>query len=182
MDDPSKPKPIWNTPLANLAKVLLLLIVLLLVVVFTSNAIVADDWTWYSHDFTALPARILVYHNGQMNELMRGRPGFDALAEAVRASLASGVQQQSNTGLSDQSLLEARQRFVTVEAYFDQPVQVHAGFFTGRPTQMLFPITGRHSDWPIVFLGTDGGYEPNAPVLLTKDPLLHALRTLGYIP
>ncbi len=54
---------------------------------------------------------------------------------------------------------------LTVEAFFSQPVKLHAAFNTGMPDQMLFPITGRHSDQPIVFLGRNGQYMANGPIL-----------------
>lgn len=182
MYDPSKPIPFWNSPLGNLAKLAILLVALTVVIIVVSTALITDDWAWLSHDFTALPSRILIYRDGQITELISGRPGFDSLARAVRDSLATGVAQQSSTGLSDTSLQEARQRYTTVEAFFDEQVKVHAGFYTGHPTQMLFPITGRHSEWPIVFLGNGGAYEANAPVLNSNAPLLQALRALGYLP
>jgi hypothetical protein len=44
---------------------------------------------------------------------------------------------------------------------------------------MLFPITGRHSDQPIVFLGSNGQYLSNAPVLNSVQPLRDALQSTG---
>ena len=70
--------------------------------------------------------------------------------------------------------------YVTLEAFFPQPVKLHAWFNTDNPTQMLFPITGRHSDRPMVFLGVKGMYLAKAPILSTKQPLLDILSELGY--
>lgn len=175
-----KLKVVWNDPLTNLAKFIVIFALLVLGVIFFNNAMNAHDLEWYKTDFTDLPSRIDIYNTGQTTELLPGQPGYDPLAEAVRASLAQGVSQQSNIGLSDVSLDEARTRYVSVEVFFAQPVKLHAGFFTGNPTQMLFPITGRHSDQPIVFLAENGNFLTNAPLLKTKDPVLQALKSLGY--
>ena len=64
----------------------------------------------------------------------------------MRASLAQGVARQSGIGLSEGSLQDAYNQYVTVEVFFDRPVKLHAWFNTDSPTQMLFPITGRHSE------------------------------------
>ncbi len=71
-------------------------------------------------------------------------------------------------------------RLRTVEAFFAVPMKLHAPFYIGYPTQMLFPITGRHSDYTIVFLSAGDAYWVNAPLLKTTQPLLDALKALGY--
>jgi hypothetical protein len=172
---------IFNAPLANLFKTILIIAALIGIIIFISNAGAARDWEWYSTGFNDLPNRIVIYSAGQQTELKPGDPGFDSLAEAVRASLNSGVAANSGTGLSPVSLDEAYNRYISLEVFFDRPVKLHAWFFTGNPTQMLFPLTGRHSDWPIVFMGQDGAYLSGAPVLKTKDPILQVLRELGYL-
>jgi len=178
---PSKFQVIWNDPLTNLVKFIFVFAGLVLVLIFFSNVSTSHDLEWYKTGFDALPYRIIVYNAGQTTTLEAGQPGFDKLAEGIRASLAEGVKEQSNTGLSDDSLKEARNRYESVEAIYPDPVKLHAWFFTGNPTQMLFPITGRHSEIPIVFLAEPKGYLTNAPILKTNAPLLKALKDLGYV-
>jgi hypothetical protein len=178
---PSKWQVIWNDPLTNLVKFIFVFAGLVCVLIYFSNASTSHDLEWYKTGFEALPYRILVYQAGKVTTLEAGAPGFAELAEGVRASLAGGVKEQSNTGLSDASLDEARNRYESVEVIYPDPVKLHAWFFTGNPTQMLFPITGRHSEIPIVFLAEAKGYLTNAPILKTNAPLLEALRKLGYI-
>lgn len=172
---------IFNDPLTNFFKVVVILAVLAVVIAFTSTATSTGDWDWYQSGFSELPDRLVIFNAGQQTELLPGDPGFEQLAEAVRTSLNSGVALNSRTGLSPTSLEAAYNEYVTLEAFFDQPVKLHAWFYTGNPTQMLFPITGRHSDWPVVFMGNDGDYLSDGPVLRTKDPILQALRELGYL-
>lgn len=174
-------KTLWNDPLTNLVKFIFVFAGLVLLLIYFSNASTSHDLEWFRTGFTALPYRVIVYRDGQAHIYEAGQDGFEALAEGVRASVAQGVNEQSNVGLSDVSLDEARNRYESVEAFFSEPVKVHAWFFTGNPTQMLFPITGRHSEIPIVFLAEPRGYLANAPILNTIAPLQLALKALGYL-
>jgi hypothetical protein len=171
----------FNDPITNLFKVIFIVAILAVVTVFVSTATSTQDWEWYQSGFSELPNRIVIYNEGTRTELQAGDPGFDQLAEAIRASLDSGVRVNSRTGVSETTLNEAYSRYLTLEVFYPHPVKLHAWFYTGQPTQMLFPITGRHSDWPIVFMGNDGDYLSDGPVLKTKDPILQVMRDLGYL-
>jgi len=152
-----------------------------LLAIYAVIAFTARDAFWFLTYFDERPARITIYHGGQRTELQRGDPGFAELAEAVRVSLAQGVARQSGIGLSDGSLQDAYDLYITVEAFFDGPVKLHTWFNTDQPTQMLFPITGRHSDLTVVFLGREGKYMSGAPALKTTGPIQDVLRAQGYL-
>lgn len=143
-------------------------------------ALSAKDWLWFMPGFSELPIRVIVYHEGKRTEYTPGQPGFDTLAEGVRASLNQGVARQSGIGLSEGSLQDAYTQYVSVEAFFDRPVKLHTWFDTDSPRQMLFLITGRHSDLMVVFLGDKGSYLSGAPTLNTVAPLVNALKALGF--
>jgi hypothetical protein len=161
-----------------------LLIVLMIGVIFLSYyatvALTSHDPLWFLEGFANEPARIIVYHDGQRTEFVPGQAGFDELAAAVQASLSQGFARLTQTGLSEQSLDDAYTEYVTLEVLWDRPVELHTWFPAGRVTQMLFPITGRHSELPIVFLGDDGVYRSGGPVLETMDPIREALSSLEF--
>lgn len=152
-----------------------------LAMVYLTTTLAAQDWLWFLKGFAEEPARIIVYHAGKRTELRVGQDGFADLARAVREALAQGASRPSIVGFSEGSLQDAYNQYVTLEAFFDQPVKFHAGFNTGRPTQMLFPITGRHSELNVVLLGNNGVYWSSPPVLNSLEPLRAALRALGYL-
>ena len=151
-----------------------------LAAVYASIAISTQDVLWFAKRFDVLPTRIIVYQEGQRTDLSAGQPGFAELGEAIRASIAQGVAHPSGLGLSEASRQDAYQLYTTVEAFFDRQVKVHAYFNTGPATQALFPITGRHSDRNVAFLGADGAYFAGAPVLKTIQPIRDALKALGF--
>jgi hypothetical protein len=161
-------------------RMVLVVILFLLVISFLTIIITTQDPAWFTRDFTDQPEKVVVYQDGKANEYRPGQTGFEELAEGVRASLASGVTRPSGIGLSPGSLEDAYNLYVSVEAFFKQPVKLHAWFNTDSPTRMLFPITGRHSQQPLVFLGVTNAYLAGAPVLSTKQPLLDVLSELGY--
>ncbi len=162
-------------------KMVILIIGLVLLIVYGTLSVTAQDPLWFLKQFRYQPACIVVYHHeGKRTELQPGEPGFDQLADAIQASLAQGAERPSGIGFSDASLLDAYTRFVTVEVFFDQPVKLHAWFDTGEPTQMLFPMTGRHSELSVVLLGQNGKYLTSPPALKTVEPIRDALKSLGY--
>lgn len=161
----------------------LMLVVVIGFIVLVPVAVIAlasGDPVWFIRDFKALPDRMVVYANGGSYEYLPGQAGFSELAQAVTASLDRGVQRASGIGLSPESLVDAYSKYMSVEAQFYQPVKLHASFNTYHPTRMLFLISGRHSQVPIVFMGTEEGYYSNAPVLVTNQPLIDCLAKLGY--
>jgi hypothetical protein len=164
----------------NIGRMLVAIIGFMLAAYYASTAISARDVLWFWNGFDDKPVRMIVYQNGQRTELLFGDPGFAGLSEAVRASLAEGVARPSGIGLSSGSLEDAYGLYVTLEVFFDRPVKLHASFNTGYPTQMLFPITGRHSDLNVVFLGVEGAYLSDAPVLKTTEPIRRALQAAGF--
>ena len=138
------------------------------------------DPLWFLRGFEDRPSRIVVYQGGQRTEFLPGQAGFAELAEGVEASLTQGFARLTNTGFSDNTLQNAYTQYLTLEVFWDQPVDLHAWFHTGRTTQMLFPITGPHSELSIVLLGDGGNYRAGAPALNSLEPVHEALRSLGY--
>lgn len=152
-----------------------------LVLVYGTISVAAEDPFWFMKGFGEQPVRIVVYHDGgKRTELRPGDVGFDVLGDAIQACLAQGAERPSGIGFSDASLLDAYTRYLTVEAFFDRPVKLHAWFDTGEPTQMLFPLTGRHAELSVVLLGQNGKYLASPPALRTVAPLREAALSLGY--
>jgi len=146
---------------------------------FLTIVYTTQDPLWFAKGFNSRPTRIVVYHNGQHSEWHPGEPGYDLLAEAVRQSLDQGIVRQTGIGMGDMTLQDAYNKYVSVEAFFGRPVKLHTHFYTGNPDQMLFPITGRHSELTVVYLGDNGQYRVNPPELKTVQPIRDALVQLG---
>jgi hypothetical protein len=164
----------------NTIQLVLVFVGFVLLAYYATVTLTTRDPLWFLGRFQGQPSRIVVYHAGQRTELQPGQPGFDELASAVQTSLGEGFAHLSSIGFSEGTLQDAYTLYVTLEVFFAQPVELHTWFPTGRTTQMLFPITGRHSEQPLVLLGEDGNYRAGAPVLNTAEPIHQALQSLGY--
>lgn len=162
-------------------KMVVLVVGFVLLLVYGTLSVTAQDPLWFLKSFRDRPSRIVVYHDqGKRTELRPGDPGFAELSSAIQACLAEGLERPSGIGFSRASLLDAYSRYLTVEVFFARPVKLHAWFDTGEPTQMLFPLSGRHSELSIVLLGQDGNYRVSPPALKTLAPLRDAVQSLGY--
>jgi hypothetical protein len=164
----------------NLPKLLLAMAGFVAVAIYGTITLASADPLWFLQGFNERPVRIVVYNAGARTELQSGQRGFAELSDAVLQSLNAGIARQSGVGLSAESLQEAYNRYLTVEVFYSRPVKLHAWFNTHQPTQMLFPITGRHSETSVVFLGSGGIYLSNSPALNTVEPIRSALRALGF--
>ncbi|HEY9087505.1 MAG TPA: hypothetical protein VIO36_05010 [Anaerolineaceae bacterium] len=165
-----------TNPLLMLVVVLAFLVIIPVLVI----AITTQDAFWFVKGFDLLPYRVIVYANGESTEYMQGVEGYEQLAAAVRDTLDRGVQRGSAIGLSPESLADAYGKYTSVEAFFEGPVKLHAAVNTHDPNQMLFLITGRHTENPIAFMGVDGMYYSNGPILISNEPLRAALQALNY--
>jgi hypothetical protein len=164
---------------STLIKLILVTLLFGALIYFLTILFVTQDPLWFVKGFDQRPARIVVYHHGQRSEWRPAEAGYDLLAEAVRQSLDQGVVRQTGIGMGEATLQEAYNKYVTVEAFFGAPVKLHASFYTGHPDRMLFPITGRHSELTVVYLGDSGEYRVNPPELKTVQPIRDALVQLG---
>jgi hypothetical protein len=162
-------------------RMVLLVTGFVVVLIYGTISVAAEDLFWFMKGFGEQPARIVVYHDGgKRTELHPGDTGFEELSTAIRDCLSAGAERPSGIGFSDASLLDAYTRYLSVEAFFQRPVKLHAWFDTGEPTQMLFPLTGRHAELSIVLLGQNGKYLAGPPALKTVAPLREAVSALGY--
>jgi hypothetical protein len=164
----------------NTIQLLALLVGLMILAYWATVSLTARDLLWFASEFEGQPSRIIVYHTGERTELLPGQAGFDELASSVHATLDQGFAQLTSLGLSEQSLQDAYTQYVTLEVFFDQPVKLRSWFYAGRTTQMLFLITGRHSEMSVVLLGDQGQYRAGAPALKTMELIQGSLRTLGF--
>ncbi len=164
----------------NSLRMVIVVVLFIAVMAFLTVTLTTQDTAWFTTGFYERPVKVVVYNGGLKTEYSLGKDGFADLAEGVRLALNSGVQRPSGLGLSQGSLEDAYNMYVSVEATFPYPVKLHSWFNTGNPTRALFLITGRHADRNVVFLGDNISYMAGAPVLNSVQPLLDVMNKLGY--
>lgn len=146
------------------------------------TAMNTQNWAWFLNETEHVtPSRIVVINNGTEQVYTQGRDGFLELSTAVEQSLSNlSNTALINIGLSEQTLTDYATRSLVVELYFDQPVRFNSMARTGEPTQLLIPVTGRHSGGGYVFRGAQGDWWFGAVRMADPEPLFKTLESLGH--
>ena len=128
------------------------------------------------------PNRIVIHNFGEEIELRPGDLAFEKIAAGVDQSLS----RFSNTalidvGLGDSTLADYQTKALVVEVYYPSNIRFNLPIRMERVNQLLFPIVGRHQDTKYVFIGYNGEWLVGALQVYSNQPLLDALRELGYL-
>lgn len=162
----------------------LTLLIIGAIIVYALNALNTGNWLWFRG--TAVndihPNRIVIVDHGQRTTLQPGHADFDMLADAASSSLSKlGNTDLVAIGLSEQTLADYATDSVVLELYFAQPVTFNSLARTGKPTQLLIPIAGRHANGDYVFRGDRGEWWFGAVRMADSAPLFSALSQMGLI-
>lgn len=151
--------------------------------IYLVNVFNTGNWLWFrGNTMNVRPSRIIVVDHGERIILNQGHPAFTPLVDATIESLSelnnSGIV---DVGLSEQTLADYATDSLVLELHFDSPVVFNTAARTGKPTQLLIPIQGRHSDGGLVFRGDKGEWWYGAVRMANPQPLLQALEQAGYL-
>lgn len=159
------------------------LVVFVVAAIYLINVFNTGNWIWFrGNTVNVRPSRIIIVDHGERTTLNPGHPAFTALEEAATESLSqlnnSGIV---DIGLSPQTLADYDNDSLVLELYFDSPVVFNTAARTGKPTQLLIPIEGRHANGGLVFRGDKGEWWYGAVRMANPQPLLLALAQMGYL-
>ena len=157
--------------------------VFIIAAIYLINVFNSGNWFWFQgNTVNVRPSRIVIVDDGQRTVLNPGHAAFTPLVEAVTQSLSelnnSGIV---DVGLSQQTLSDYATDSLVLELYFDSPVVFNTAARTGKPTQLLIPINGRHANGGLVFRGDQGEWWYGAVRMADPQPLLAALEQMGYL-
>ena len=159
------------------------LAIFIVAAIYLVNVFNTGNWMWFrGNTVNVRPSRIVIVDNGERTILNPGHPAFTPLVEAATQSLSelnnSGIV---DIGLSEQTLSDYARDSLVLELHFDSPVVFNTAARTGKPTQLLIPIEGRHADGGLVFRGDKGEWWYGAVRMADPQPLLLALEQMGYL-
>lgn len=161
----------------------IILIVITVIGIYLLNAFNSGNWLWFQGKAAVLdpPSRIVITNNGERTVLQPGTDFYNEMSEATVQALSKfGNTDLVSIGLSDQTLTDYAEDSLVVELYFDQPVQFNTLARTGKPTQLLIPIDGRHAAGAYVFRGAQGEWWFGAVRMADPSPLYAVLQQMGY--
>jgi len=157
--------------------------IFIVAVIYIINAFNTGNWTWFmGNTVNVRPSRIVIVDHGNRTVLNPGHPDFDSLVAAAEQSLSklnnSGIV---DVGLSEQTLSDYATDSLVLELHFDSPVVFNTAARTGKPTQLLIPIDGRHANGGLVFRGDKGEWWYGAVRMADPQPLLSAMEQMGFL-
>ncbi len=158
------------------------MVIFIVAVFYLINAFNTQNWFWFQNSAVNVrPSRILILHEGERIMVQPGHPNYDLLADAIESSLSHlNNSALVDVGLSEETLADYAAAGLTLELYYDQPVIFNSMARTGKPTQLLIPIEGRHAGSGLVFLGGNGRWWIGAIRMADPSPLMAVLSQLGY--
>jgi hypothetical protein len=133
-------------------------LIALVAFVYVSIAIGTQDYLWFLGSRIGTPRRITVHINGHSVQLGPGDPGFEEVHNALRATISQIRGYPQGIGISEETLSDYRETYWSVKAEYDEPIRLRSRFRFGEPTELLLPLTGRHTEHNVLFLGRDGKY------------------------
>jgi len=159
------------------------MVIFIVAVIYGVNAFNTGNWMWFlGNTVNVRPSRIVIVDHGNRTILNPGHPDFDSLVEATAQSLShlnnSGIV---DVGLSEQTLSDYATDSLVLELHFDSPVVFNTAARTGKPTQLLIPIEGRHANGGLVFRGDKGEWWYGAVRMADPQPLLSTLEHMGFL-
>ena len=158
------------------------LAIFIVAVIYMINVFNTGNWMWFNNNnVNVRPTRIVIIDQGQRTMVQAGHPAFESLANAAEASLSKlNNTDLVNIGLSEQTMSDYNSSSLIVELYYDSPVVFGGIARTGKPTQLLIPIEGRHAGGGYVFRGDKGEWWHGAVRMAEPEHLLQAMESLGY--
>lgn len=156
--------------------------IFIVAVFYLINVFNTQNWFWFRNDAVNVrPSRMVIFQDGERILVQPGHPDFIPLADAAEQSL-SHINNSAlvDVGLSDETLADYAAAGLILELYYDQPITFNSMARTGKPTQLLIPIEGRHAGQGLAFLGGNGRWWVGAVRMADPAPLLTALAQLGY--
>ena len=168
----------------NVLRAFLVTAIAFVAIGYTVIAWNANNFFWFlSTAELSEPLRIVINDHGERLAFTPDNDEFAPLAEAVALS----VSELNNAdllpiGLSEATLAEYDTRFIVMEVHYSRPIKFNTRFRAGEPTNLMFPITGRHAGDGIFFRGTKGEWWYGGLRMADPTPLYNELSRLGYTP
>jgi hypothetical protein len=137
----------------SLLKAGLLGIVIFATMLFLITAMNTGDLLWFWPNFQEVPVEITVHCYGTDLQVDPGQPAFEAVNNAVNASL-SGSKRWDQLSMSDETYQEYQTNpaVMVVEMSYDPPVRIHSQYsFFKHVDKLIIPLDGRHVSTNPVF-------------------------------
>ncbi|RMG96773.1 MAG: hypothetical protein D6706_09645 [Chloroflexi bacterium] len=147
------------------------------------NAFNTGNLLWFlPFQPTYEPSRIVVHNYGTTEILRPGMPEYARLKTALDETFSKfNNTALIDLGLSDETLRRYNEEQLVIEIYYPEFIRFNTPVRMTRVNQLLVPIDATHSGHGYVFLGSNGRWLAGAMVVADDEPLMEAMRELGYL-
>lgn len=169
-------------PKSSPTRAFFILIIIGLGIIWALNAFNTGNPFWFLPiQPTYVPSRIIVRNYGTAVTLNTG-PEFDTLRAALDETL-SGFKNTAlvDLGLSDETLRRYHEEELVIEVYYPRNITFNTSVRMSRVNQLLIPVDATHDGNDYVFIGSNGRWFAGVMVANSTEPLLVAMRELGYL-
>ena len=164
---------------SNLLSLIVVGALCIALLMFLATAVSTGDLLWFWPTFGEQPSRIAVHCAGQVIVYSPGSAEYEALTARINADVSGPKFAPPGIGLSEATQSEYWSRNLTLEALYLQPVRMHASFRYGLFDALIYPISGAHSDAPLVF-GRRGEVVLPGVNIGDEGAAAAALKNMGY--
>ncbi len=134
-------------------------VVILGLIIFAVIAMNTTDLLWFWPGFKEVPVGMIVHCYGTDVEVKPGQPAFEAVTNAVNASL-TGYKRWDDTSMSEATYLEYKTNpaMMVLELHYDPPATIHSQYaFFKSVNWLVIPLDGRHAATNAIF-GLEGEF------------------------
>lgn len=170
----------WKNP-PSASRALIATLFAIVVLVYATIAIGTSDYLWFLKRVPADPLEIVIHFDGQTVSLEQSDANFMDISNALKLTITQLYGYPQSVGLSSQTLQNYREHDWSIEAFYDEPLRLHSQFRFGEPRQLILPLSGRHAEQNIMFLGLEEQFY-TGPSLKNTQELKRTLRDYGFAP
>jgi hypothetical protein len=151
------------------------------VILFAVVALNTGDTLWFWPKFDEIPVAITVRCYGKDVELKPGEPAFEAVTNAVNASL-SETKRWDELTLSDATYQEYQTSpdVMILMLRYDPPAKIHSMYAYFKAADwLIFPLDGRHATGNSIFGLERGFIDPGSYHVNSTAPIVATLQEQG---
>jgi len=128
------------------------------------------------------PSRIVIHNYGETVTIKRGEAGYTELKNALDETFTGFTNAALvPIGLSEETMRRYNEEELVLEAYYADDISFNTSVRMNNIRQLLLPIDATHAGNRYLFIGANGKWLAGAMVVEDDQPIMDAMRDLGYL-
>lgn len=169
-------------PKSNVLTLVIVTLLCFLGMIYGVTYVTTGNLFWFlSNAEVSEPMRIVISVEGERVAFVPGDQEYEELAPIITEAVTNFANNDLvPIGLSEQTLEDYRSSGVNLEVHYPRPIKFNTPFRIGEPSNLLIPITGRHSGGGNFFLGEKGEWWYGGMRMADPEPLYQQLEAMGF--